>query len=320
MTSRIKPPVYVLSEIPGLIECLKSAEMAEIRSAKTSDLHDIKNAEVAVCDGALLANAYKSMPNLKWAHCTWAGVDPVIKSIPEKPHFVLTRHGGEAFSRLIAEYVVCQILNCERNFKAYIIAQETETWLDSDVIRYYRSLDELNVGILGVGNMACGVAKFLKSRGTTVFGFARSLLPKRRNSDLFDKIYTNIDEMLPKCDYLCNTLPSTDLTSGMLNDAVLKKCVRKPVFINVGRGSIISEKELIRALRNDWISCAVLDVFEQEPLPQSSELWKMSQVIITPHVSAYSKPDHVTDFFFKNYKRYVHEEEMENVVNWSFGY
>lgn len=90
-------------------------------------------------------------------------------------------------------------------------------------------------------------------------------------------------EELPKflraCDYVVNILPSTEQTKGLLNGEVLKNCEeKKAVFINVGRGNIIRETDLVRALKKGWISGAILDVFEEEPLPQTSELWALPQV------------------------------------------
>ena len=81
------------------------------------------------------------------------------------------------------------------------------------------------------------------------------------------------------CDYVINVLPSTEQSKGLLNGNLLKECQQKgSVFVNIGRGSIIQEKDLINALEQKWLSAAVLDVFEDEPLPSSSKLWLMPQV------------------------------------------
>ncbi|GIY56989.1 hypothetical protein CEXT_196031, partial [Caerostris extrusa] len=286
------PPVYVISKIPNLAKCLKECALPgiQIKPVDVSDIslesaalneekiNIIKEAEIAVCDGSLLANFYKFMPNLKWAHCTWAGVEPLIKVISQEPTFTLTRHGDQAFCSIMAEYVMCHILNCERQTKLCWRNQNSKNmvWSQEGKISNFRTLDEITVSILGVGNMASEIAKFLKVRGTTIYGFART----PRSSDRlgsFDKISNNLDDILPDCDYLCNTLPSTTLTSGILNASVLQMCKKAPVFINVGRGDVIAEKELVLALRNGSLSGVVLDVFEIEPLPESSELWNMQQ-------------------------------------------
>ncbi|GFR30222.1 hypothetical protein TNCT_670751 [Trichonephila clavata] len=327
------PPIYILSQISNLAKCFEESALPgiQIRSIDISDvspknpvldeekINAVKNTEIAVCDGPLLAKIYKHMPDLKWAHCTWAGIDSLIKEIPEEPKFTITRHNGEAFCSIMAEYVVCHILNNERQTKQCWKNQESKIWLQEGKIGNYRTLDELTVSILGAGNMAFEIAKFLKSRGTTVFGFAKNPRPSTEFG-WFDKITTELNDILPDCDYLCNTLPNTPLTCGILNVSVLEKCKKKPVFINVGRGNIIPENDLVQALKTGCLSGAVLDVFETEPLPESSLLWDMPQVTITPHVAAISRPEDVADEFFKQFLSYTDGHGLKNVVKWFAGY
>lgn len=327
------PPIYILSQIPNLAKCLKGSALPGIQT-KSVDVSDVsyknavldeekinavKDAEIAVCDGPLLAKNYKYMPNLKWAHCTWAGVDSVIKEILEEPKFTITRHSGEAFCSMMAEYVVCHILNNERQNKQCWKNQDSKIWSKAGKIENYRTLDQLTVSVLGAGNMAFEIAKFLKSRGTTVFGFAKHPRPSAQFG-WFDKITTELNDVLLDCDYLCNTLPNTPLTCGILNVSVLQKCRKKPVLINVGRGNMISENELVQALKTGCLSGAILDVFETEPLPEPSPLWDMPQVTITPHVAAISRPEDIADEFFKQFLSYTDGHGLKNVVKWSDGY
>ena len=96
----------------------------------------------------------------------------------------------------------------------------------------------------------------------------------------------NLSECLKQCDYLCNVLPSTPSTKGMLSGSVLESCKeRKTVLINVGRGDVIRGEEILQALNNEWIGGAALDVFEIEPLPKDSALWTHPDITITPHVA-----------------------------------
>ncbi|GBL72455.1 Glyoxylate/hydroxypyruvate reductase A [Araneus ventricosus] len=323
------PPVYVISHIPNMAECLKACALPGIQ-VKPVDVSDIsekdpvfseekintfRDAEITVCDGNLLAKVYKCMPNLKWAHCTWAGVDSLIKEMKEEPSFTLTRHSGVTFCGMMAEYVMCHILNCERQSKLCWKNQNSKIWSQDGKISTYRTLDELTISVLGVGNMASEIAKILKARGATIYGFARNPRSSSQFGD-FDKISTNMEDILLDCDYLCNTLPSTPLTRGILNTSVLQKCKKNPVFINVGRGDVITENELVGALRTRCLSGAVLDVFETEPLPESSQLWDMLEVTITPHVAAVSIPEHSNDkyegYFFSRSDWSLKESFGEN--------
>ena len=90
-----------------------------------------------------------------------------------------------------------------------------------------------------------------------------------------------LTDLLKNCDYVINVLPSTEATRGLLNGDILANCSdKKSVFVNIGRGSIINETDLVKALKNNWISGAILDVFEEEPLSRDSKLWKLPQVIL----------------------------------------
>ena len=104
----------------------------------------------------------------------------------------------------------------------------------------------------------------------------------------------DLPEFLKQCDYLCNVLPSTPSTIGLLSGDVLENCKeKKTVLINVGRGDVISNNGILNALNNQWIGGAILDVFEEEPLSKDSALWTHPQVTITPHVSGLSTSSQV---------------------------
>lgn len=143
---------------------------------------------------------------------------------------------------------------------------------------------------------------------------------KSTEFDLFDKIEVSLIEVLASSDYVINTLPSTPETIGLLNGDILQATRKMPVFINVGRGNIINENALLKALENNWLSHAVLDVFQKEPLPPESLLWNSDKVTITPHCAAISQPRNVAKDFVCSYLRYKANIPLNNVVNWKNGY
>lgn len=125
------------------------------------------------------------------------------------------------------------------------------------------------------------VAEKLKLFGATIWGMTYST-PKERLPYLHEhRTIDGLQDILENCDYIINILPSTPITEGLLNETVLQHCKAKnTVFINIGRGSVIKETDLINALEQKWISAAILDVFEKEPLPKESKLWNFPQVIM----------------------------------------
>lgn len=125
------------------------------------------------------------------------------------------------------------------------------------------------------------MAQKLKLFGATIWGMTRSTLKKKLSYLDEHKTINGLQDILQNCDYIINILPSTPNTDGLLNGTVLQHCKAKStIFINIGRGSVIKETDLINALEQRWISAAILDVFEKEPLPKESKLWNFPQVII----------------------------------------
>lgn len=125
------------------------------------------------------------------------------------------------------------------------------------------------------------MAEKLKLFGATIWGMTRSI-PKKKLPYLDEhRTMDSLSDILENCDYVINVLPATRDTIGLLNGNVLERCKgRNTVFMNVGRGSVIREADLINALEQKWISAAILDVCEKEPLPKESKLWSLPQVSI----------------------------------------
>jgi phosphoglycerate dehydrogenase-like enzyme len=121
-------------------------------------------------------------------------------------------------------------------------------------------------------------------------------------------------------DYLVLVLPRTAATTGLINYEALKKMKPSAVIINVGRGNVIVAADLIRALKNRLIRAAVLDVFEEEPLPADSPLWGLTNAFITPHNSALSFPRDIIQIFYQNYQRFLENKPLYYVVDFKRGY
>jgi len=115
------------------------------------------------------------------------------------------------------------------------------------------------------------------------FGMMQHAIPDKWRlkctSLCFCRLNSDLPDLLQNCDYIINVLPSTPDTVGLLNGDMLKHCAKKQsVFMNIGRGTVIKEEDLVTALNKGWLSAAILDVFETQPLPPSSSLWTMPQV------------------------------------------
>ncbi|XP_023230458.1 uncharacterized protein LOC111630577 [Centruroides sculpturatus] len=331
--SNLQRTVYVWSEVHNLLPCLRSSlpelNFKQIRLAEEckkcteilpEEIEILKDAEILITDAAVISKILDYIPNMKWVQSTWAGVEAIFQNFDKSklPKFIFTKLGNEGFADYMAEYIIAQIIINERKFYEMWDDQKENKWTLRKIERG-RLLENLTVGILGVGAIGKRVAKFLKQRGSIVYGFAKH--PRTvEEFGSFDNIFTDISELLKQCDYICNVLPSTSETKGLLNGNTLQKCLKKPVFINIGRGDIIKEADLIHALNEKWISRAVLDVFQTEPLPSDNPLWKTPEVIITPHIGAITQYHQVAECFKENYKRFISGRELLYTVDWNKGY
>jgi phosphoglycerate dehydrogenase-like enzyme len=129
-----------------------------------------------------------------------------------------------------------------------------------------------------------------------------------------------LHEFLEETDYLVSVLPQTDDTNNLLDEAALARLPRHTYLINVGRSNVIDNVALIDALRNDRLAGAVLDVFDEEPLPQDSPLWDTPNLSITAHIAAVSHPSLIVPIFVENYRRYINKQPLNYIVDFDAGY
>jgi D-2-hydroxyacid dehydrogenase (NADP+) len=128
--------------------------------------------------------------------------------------------------------------------------------------------------------------------------------------------------MVAECDYVVLCLPLTPKTRHVYDESVLREMKPTSYLVNIGRGELIPEKDLVKALKKGWIAGAGLDVFETEPLPEKSPLWSMDNVILTPHVSGFTAhyEERAVDLFKENLRRYLAGEPLLNLVDREEGY
>jgi len=249
---------------------------------------------------------------LQWLQSTWAGADALL-SPDKRTDYVLTGVKG-VFGPQISEYVFAYILALERKiFKVYE-NQKDKVWKQIP----FEVLGSRLMGICGLGSIGRHIARIARSFGMKVWGYKRIY----EEVSEVDKLFIDADfkEFLAKPDYIVITLPNTSKTFHLFDYDVFRTMKNSAVLINVGRGSVVDEKSLIRALEEKLIGGAILDVFEKEPLPQESPLWSMPNVIITPHYAATSFPRDIIKIFTENYRRFVEKRPLQHVIEFSRGY
>jgi Phosphoglycerate dehydrogenase and related dehydrogenases len=278
-----------------------------------ADLSDARYAVIWKPDPTLFERA----PKLEVLFSGGAGVDYIL-AMPNLPDIPIVRFVDESLTTRMSEWVVLQALSHLRQVPAYLNQQRERVWRELS----QPEAKDLTVGVMGLGVLGQDSVAKLKIMGFNVIGWSRS-------KKLIDGVETfdesGLDEFLAKTDILVGLLPLTPQTRGIFNADLFGKLRQggasgKPIFINAGRGGSQVEEDVIAALKNGVLGGASLDVFEQEPLAETSPLWSMENVIITPHAASASD----VRALFRNAEAQMNDYEagqpLRHVVNRTTGY
>lgn len=257
-------------------------------------------------------------PNIEVIFSLGAGVDHLVTD-PELPDVPIVRIVDPSLTRRMTEWVVLQVLMHHRRQLLFFELQRRAEWRQPQL----PMASEIRVGVMGLGELGGDTAAMLAHIGYQVAGWSRS----QKTLAGVDCHHgdTGLETFLARTDILVSLLPLTDATVGILDYELLKKlphdgAVEGPALINAGRGKLQVETDIIRALDDGTLAGASLDVFETEPLPKSSPLWAHPRVIVTPHVSAESNPDHLTGYVLDQIETFEADGTLTNLVDRDRGY
>ncbi len=233
--------------------------------------------EAVVCNSLFLYNPIERFTSLRVIQLTSAGLDRVPLDDIRVRNIALHNAAG-VYSVPMAEFAACGILQLYKQSRFFAANQAQHKW------EKHRGLLELSgkrVCILGCGDVGCEIAKRLHAFGCHITGVNRTV---RELSD-FDEVLPldKLAEAASACDILVCCIALTPETRGIVSEEIFGCLYNGAMFVNVARGALADEAALTRWLQNG--GCAVLDVFEEEPLPESSPLWEMENVLLTPHNS-----------------------------------
>ena len=300
-------------EYQQLIEAAKLPEI-QILSATDADAAKLLGSDFEIVFGEprLIRNLMANLPHVRWVQSIYAGVEQLLDPASHRD-YILTNARG-VFGALMSEYVFGYLLNHERRIFERYQAQQKHHW-DGSTTGMLRGK---TIGLLGVGSIGAHLARTAKCFGMTVRGFTRS----SESCPDVDVYYHGDDllEFAKGLDYLVSVLPNTSETDHIVGAALLDALPAHALFINVGRGSALDESALLDALTKKKIAGAVLDVFQQEPLPKDHPFWGTPNLLLTFHTSAPSLPNDIAQLFIENYYHYVKGEELIYRVDFERGY
>jgi phosphoglycerate dehydrogenase-like enzyme len=257
------------------------------------------------------------LPTARWLHSFSAGVDKILSPEVAKSKVLLSSSKG-VHATPIAEHIAAFALMFTRSMHKAARNQKAHAWKKDETLTELRGS---NVLIVGLGSIGLEAARVLAAFGAYVSAIARS---KKSKPKFVEKIGTtkDLDKMLPNADFVVLTLPHTEESHHLFDAAKFKRMKKSAVIINIGRGGIIHEHDLIEALKTGEIAGAGLDVTETEPLASSSPLWDMENVILTPHHSGLSHKymDRAVELLCINIKAYLAKKPLPTAVDKKLGY
>lgn len=258
-------------------------------------------------------NQFSQYPNLKVISSLGAGADHLLKdsSIPQS--VALTRIVAPTLTEQMCDYVTLSTLSMLRRMHDY---SRQQVWADWKPRTQY-SKEELMVGVMGLGNIGKAVAMRLADNGFNVSGWSQS---KKTIPNVVTYSKEQLDAFLASTNILVCLLPLTSETKDILSLSLFKKLSNPGFLINVARGQHLVEEDLIYALDMGLLNHATLDVFQEEPLPESHPFWGRDGITITPHVASVSQPEEIAELILENYKRMLSKVDLLNRVDRYKGY
>ncbi|MBN8184053.1 2-hydroxyacid dehydrogenase [Roseibium aggregatum] len=278
------------------------------------DLTEDQRAEARV---AIVANPdpanVAALPNLVWVQSLWAGVERLMGELPANGPKIV-RLTDPQMAETMSEAVLAWTLYLHRGMLRYIAQQRQKIWQDHALERP----QERTVGVLGLGKLGAAAALRMKANGFNVLGWSRT--EKSIEGIVCRHGRDGLLEVLGKSDFIVLLMPLTDETRGLLGQDELSACKKGASIINFARGPIIDTAALINTLDNGPLGHAVLDVFDEEPLPPSSPLWDHDKVTVLPHISAPTIISTASRIVADNIGRYFEDGTVPPAVDRDRGY
>jgi phosphoglycerate dehydrogenase-like enzyme len=268
--------------------------------------------------GTLLERVFAIAPRVRWVHSRSAGLDSVLfPALRDSP--VPLTNGRGVFSEPLGEFVLGAALYFAKDFGRMVRSRQAGIWDQFDI----PMLAGQTMGIVGYGDIGRAIATRAHALGMRVLALRRH--PEKSGAGpLAHQVYPpdrKLD-MLAQSDYVAVAAPLTPETRGMIGERELRGMKQNAVIMNVGRGPVIDEAALVRALREGWIRGAALDVFDREPLPAGHAFYSLDNVLLSPHCA-----DHTPDwlelamkFFLEQFERFRQGQPLMNVVDKTLGY
>lgn len=306
----LRPPRYAADHVGQSVQRTPEQETAWLALMAQADI-------LVDFDHTHLQDLPEIAPNARWIQATSAGIGQFVRRMgyaTRMPGAIFTTASG-VHAQPLAEFCLMVMLMFSRNFWRMQEQQARRHWerlAGTD-------LAGRTLGIVGMGKIGREVARVARPLGMRVIGSKRTVAGVDPASLHLDELVAGdrLDDLLKQSEFLVLCTPHTDETDRLIGARELALLPSAAVLINIARGAVVDEEALIEALRSGHLAAAGLDVFAEEPLPASSPLWEMPNVLISPHSASTSDREnrHLTDLFCANLRRFLDGAPLHNVLD-----
>lgn len=275
-------------------------------------LDQVKDANVII--GNIPVEILKNIPDLEFVQLNSAGINGYSDN-PDFPKNVSLANAAGAYGVAISECILADILTLMKHIPSYIQNQSNHKWKDEGKVK---SIYNSQILVLGLGDIGKEFSKRAYAMGAHITGIKRNIKDK---PEYVDKLCTmdSLYEELEKANIIVSSLPGSKSTYHLFDKEALTHVKKQPIFVNVGRGSLIDSSVLEKALKENIFSGAYIDVTDSEPLPKEDELWNLNNLIITPHVTGgyhlEETLNRIVEISAANIQKYCEGKEIINKVN-----
>ena len=306
---------YILNLLP-----LKEGEKEEFEAiapgathvyARSSTVTPEQLAAATVIFGWPRAETMKDAVSLKWFQTMWAGTEEYDGALPEG---ILFTSSSGSNSRSVAEHMLTGLMAVCRRLPVYLDSQRAHVWKDEGAMK---TILGGTVLVVGAGNVGSTFAGLCQGLGARTIGLKRKVAGPLEGFDQV-RAMDELDQLLPQADVVALTLPHSPQTAGLMNESRIALMKDDAVLISAGRGSVLDQDALVKAMTAGKLWGAVLDVTDPEPLPAESPLWDVPNLLLTPHVAGGMRLEitrrRCVEMAQENLRRYLAGEELENII------
>ena len=279
--------------------------------ARSSTVTPEQLAAATVIFGWPRAEFMKQAVSLKWFQTMWAGTEEYAGFLPEG---ILFTSSSGSNSRSVAEHMLTGLMAVCRRLPAYLDSQRAHVWKDEGPMK---TILGGTVLVLGAGNVGSTFAGLCQGLGAKTIGLKRTVTGPVAG---FDEVrpMDELDALLPQADVVALTLPHSPQTAGLMNTDRIARMKDDAILISAGRGSVLDQDALVRAMTAGKLWGAALDVTDPEPLPENSPLWDVPNLLLTPHVAGGLRLEitrrKCVEMAQENLRRYLAGEPLKNLV------